>query len=212
MRWLWWIAIAASLAIIGAYLPLQWLHYIAKPLTTLLVVAMACSARPEVRGYRNAIVVGLLLSTFGDVFLMLPGDYFVHGLASFLLAHLAYLFAFTHRGRLFALAWPMVAYVVMAGAVLSLLWPSLPQALRLPVIVYVVVLAAMAAQAAVMWRLRRDRPSMLAAAGGLVFVVSDSMLAIDRFAAPFAAATLAVLATYWIAQSLIALSVVSREA
>lgn len=211
-RWLWWIAIGASLAIIGAYAPLPWLHYTAKPLTTLLIVAMACSARSSERGYRNAIVIGLLLSTCGDVFLMLPGDTFVFGLASFLLAHLAYLFAFCRRERLFALAWPLLAYVVVAGAVLSLLWPSLPQALRLPVIVYVVVLAAMAAQAAVMWRLRRDRPGMLAAAGGLVFVASDSMLAIDRFAAPFAAATLAVLATYWIAQTLIALSVVPREA
>ena len=206
VRWLGLTAVAAVLAIVGAYLPLAPLHYAAKPLTTLLIVAMVCTARSPERGYRNAIVVGLLLSTCGDVFLMLPGDYFVFGLASFLLAHIAYLCAFARRARLFAVAWPLLGYVVAAAIVLSILWPGLPQALRVPVIVYVVVLAAMAAQAAVAWRLRRDHASALAAAGGLFFIASDSMLAIDRFAAPFAAATLGVLATYWIAQSLIGLS------
>lgn len=207
--WLGLMAVAAVLAIVGAYLPSAPLHYVAKPLATLLIVAMVWTARSPERGYRNGIVAGLLLSTCGDVFLMVPGDYFVLGLASFLLAHLSYLFAFARRARLFTVAWPLLAYSVAAAIVLSILWPGLPQALRMPVVIYVVVLAAMAAQAAVVWRVRRDHASALAAAGGLFFIASDSMLAIDRFAAPFAAATLGVLATYWIAQSLIGLSVAS---
>ncbi|MGH8076140.1 MAG: lysoplasmalogenase, partial [Lysobacter sp.] len=156
-RWLGLVAIAAALAIVSAYLPLLWLHYVAKPLATLLIVAMVWSARSSERGYSSSIIVGLLLSTCGDVFLMLPGDYFVFGLASFLLAHVAYLFAFARRERLFAVTWPFLAYGAMAALVLSVLWPGLPQELRVPVIVYVVVLAAMAAQAAVVWRMRRDR-------------------------------------------------------
>lgn len=211
LRWLCLIATAAVLAIAGVYLPLPWLHYVAKPLATLLVVAMVWRRRSSERGYREGVLVGLLLSTLGDVFLMLPGDYFVFGLASFLFAHLTYLFAFARRERLFAVVWPLLAYAALAAIVLSVLWPDLPQALRVPVIVYVLVLAAMAAQAVAVWRQRRDRATALAAAGGLFFVASDSMLAIDRFVAPAAAATLAVLATYWIAQSLIGLSVEHGE-
>jgi len=211
VSWFCLIAVAAVLAIAGKYLPLPWLHYGAKPLTTLLIVAMVWRRPRSEPGYREGILVGLLLSTLGDVFLMLPGDYFVFGLASFLLAHLAYLFAFARRERLFAIVWPALAYAVSAAAALSMLWPKLPPALTGPVIVYAAILATMAAQAAAVWRRRRDRASAFAAAGGLFFVASDSLLGIETFVAPFAAAPLLVLATYWIAQTLIGASVARAE-
>jgi uncharacterized membrane protein YhhN len=204
--WLILIAIAAALAIAGVYLPLPWLHYVAKPMTTLLIVAMVWRASSSGSAYRNGIVIGLLLSTAGDVFLMLPGNYFLFGLASFLLAHLAYLFAFTRRARLFAIAWPMLACALSAALAVAALWSKLPRGLVLPVVVYAAVLAAMAAQALVVWRRRRDHPTLLAAVGGLFFMASDSMLSIESFVTPFAVAPLAVLTTYWIAQSLIGLS------
>lgn len=201
------IAVAALLAIVGAYAS-PWLHYLFKPLTTLLIVAMVWrhggAAEPA---YRRAIVTGLLLSTCGDVFLMLPGDWFVFGLGAFLCAHIAYLLGLARRARLFARVWPYLAYALLAGAVLSVLWAHLPGELRIPVIVYVAVLAAMAAQAAAVWRCGRSQSTAFAALGGAFFVASDATLAIDRFAAPFGAASAVVLATYWIAQSLIGLSV-----
>lgn len=211
LRWLCLIATAAALAIAGVYLSLPWLHYAAKPAATLLIAAMVWRTRSSEPGYRAGILAGLLLSTLGDVFLMLHADFFAFGLASFLLAHLAYLFAFTRRERLFAVAWPMLAYAAAALMALTVLWPELPQALHMPVLVYISILATMAAQAATVWRRRRDRASALAAAGGLFFVASDSMLAINQFVAPFAASALTVLATYWIAQSLIGLSTARGE-
>lgn len=198
----------AALAIAGAYgLGHPWLHWLCKPLATLLVSAMAWRLPSLEPTYKHAIIGGLLLSTLGDVFLMLPGDWFVFGLGSFLLAHLAYLWALTRRERLMARSWPFVLYAVIAGCVLIYLWPSLPAALRLPVVAYVIVLAGMAAQAAAVWSLRRDPATSAAAVGGAFFVASDATLAIDRFALPFAAAPALVLATYWIAQTGIALSV-----
>lgn len=208
--WLIAIAIAAALAIAGAIVPWPWLHYLAKPSATLLVLAMVARTPSSERGYRLGLLMGLALSTLGDVFLMLPGDWFVFGLGSFLCAHIAYLVALTRRARLFAATWPFLAYAVLAGIVLSVLWPHLPAELRVPVVVYVVVLAAMAAQAAAVWWRRRTHATALAALGGLSFVASDATLAIDRFAVPFAHASVAVLATYWVAQSLIGLSVRER--
>lgn len=197
------VALSAALAIAGAYAggAAIWLHYLFKPATTLLVAAMVwrlgAAADPR---YRRAIFAGLLLSTAGDAFLMLPGDWFVFGLASFLCAHLAYLAGLCRRARPFAAAWPFLAYAVLAGAVLAVLWPHLPGELRVPVVVYVAVLAAMAAQAAAVWRRRADAAGVAAAIGGACFVFSDATLAIDRFAAPFAAAQALVLISYWAAQ------------
>jgi uncharacterized membrane protein YhhN len=207
-RWAVLVGATAMLAIAGALLPdLRALHYVAKPLATLLVALLVWRALAPQADYRRAVLAGLLLSTLGDVWLMLPWDAFVAGLASFLVAHLAYLFAFTRRARLQFSRWPFLAYAVLAAAVLALLWPRLPDALRVPVVIYVVALAAMAAQAAVVALGQPSRSGRAAALGGLSFVVSDALLAIDRFHTPLPLAPLWVLASYWVAQFLIGRSV-----
>lgn len=195
------VAACATLAIAGAYLPATpWLHWLFKPLTTLAIAWTVWRAGTSLPRYRHWLLAGLLLSTVGDVFLMLPVDAFVPGLASFLLAHLAYLLALRQRAPWFATAWPLLVYALVACIVLGQLWPGLPTALRGPVVVYVAVLAAMAAQALAVWWRHRDAASASAAWGGACFVLSDALLAWDRFVAPFAAAAAAVLASYWLAQ------------
>lgn len=216
-RWILAIAAIALLAILGAIdYDLTWLHYLCKPLATLLVMAMVLAAGGGHGRYGRAVLVGLLLSTLGDVFLMLPQspsgpDWFTFGLASFLCAHVAYLVAFCGRAKLFAVKGPFVFYALLGGSVLAVLWSHLPGPLRVPVVAYVLVLATMAAQAGAVWRRIRDRSAVLAALGGAFFVASDATLAIDRFAAPFPAAVVIVLATYWSAQALIGLSCLDRR-
>lgn len=206
------VAASAALAIAGAYWPaMPWLHWVFKPLTTLLIAWSVWRTPSALPRYRTWLLVGLVLSTAGDVFLMLPIDAFVAGLASFLLAHLAYLIALKQRERLFATIWPFALYAVVAGLVLSQLWTGLPGELRVPVVVYVVVLAAMAAQALAVWWRRRDGAALYGAWGGACFVLSHALLAWDRFVAPFAAASLAVLASYWLAQWGLARSVPRRS-
>jgi uncharacterized membrane protein YhhN len=212
-RWVVAVALVSGLAIAGAVVPeLRWLHYACKPLATLLVAAMVAVAGHGAGRYRNAVLAGLLLSTLGDIFLMLPQasrgpDWFVFGLASFLFAHVAYLVAFCSRAKPLATTWPFLLYLAIALTVSAILWPHLPAGLKPPVAIYVLLLSAMAAQAAAAWCVLRDRASATAALGGVFFVASDASLAIDRFVAPFPAAVLLVLTTYWIAQVLIGLSV-----
>ena len=209
--WTTFVAIAASVAIGAHYLPLPILHWIAKPLATLLIVGMALSLSSADSAYRRWIVIGLLWSTLGDVFLMLPGDYFLYGLLSFLVAHIAYLVAFSRRERLLVRLAPFAAYALIAAAVMACLWPGIPAPMRIPVIVYVAALAAMAAQAAAIWVVRRDLASALAAIGGALFMLSDSLIAFNRFGEPFEASRGMVLTSYWMAQWLIACSVAARE-
>lgn len=212
-RWPFVIATVAALAIVGALQPdLRMLHYLCKPLATLLIALRVWRAREADPRYRGAVLSGLIASTAGDVFLMLPVDAFVAGLASFLVAHLAYLYALTRRRGLLPLRWPWAAYALLAGGVLALLWPGLPGGLRPAVVVYVMALAAMAAQAGSVALARRSRSTSAAAWGGASFVVSDALLAIDRFHTPLPAAAALVLMSYWTAQYLIGRSVWQHRA
>lgn len=205
------IATSAVLAIVAHYQHWLLLHWICKPLTTVLILAMVWSRSAADSRYRRWLAIGLLWSLAGDVFLMLPSDRFIAGLLCFLVAHAAYLVAFSGRARLFARWWPFVGYALIAGVVMALLWPGIPPGMRVPVLVYVLALGAMAAQAAATWVVRRDRPAAFAAVGGALFLVSDSLIAWNRFGDEFSAARLLILSSYWAAQWLLALSLPGRQ-
>lgn len=209
------LALAAAAAVVGVlairahYLEerQRWQVYAFKPLATLLILALALSLSPARPDYQWAIAAGLLLSTAGDVFLMLPRDRFVAGLASFLLAHLCYLRAFSIEVPFGAGLLLWLPFFAAGGMVVALVWPGLKPALRGPVVVYVIVIAAMAGQATGRWYASGSAVALAAAVGAGLFVVSDAVLAIDRFRWPFRAARAVTLSTYWAAQLLIAISV-----
>ena len=139
-------------------------------------------------------------SLAGDVALLWPQRGFLPGLIAFLLAHAAYLVAFTRDTRLAAQPLPFIVYAVVAAGILAVLWPGVPPALRAPIVAYVVALAAMAAQAAVVGL----ASSRLLALGGALFVLSDALLATNKFHGSLPLASLWILATYWAAQWCIA--------
>jgi uncharacterized membrane protein YhhN len=184
----------------------KWLVYLTKPLTTALLIGVAMSGRAADPRYRWAILVGLAFSLAGDIFLMLPGDRFVAGLASFLAAHIAYLIAFSLGVGFGSRPILLLPYAIVATVVMWILWPRLGK-LRVPVTIYVVALVAMAWQATTRAAVDHTEPAIAAAAGAALFVVSDATLAINRFRAPFRAAQAVVMSTYVVAQALIALSV-----
>ena len=146
------------------------------------------------------VVAGLGLSWAGDVALMKPGDAaFGLGLGSFLAAHLCYLASFRERRQREAVGGTglKLAYLVAWVALNALLLPRAGK-LRMPVFVYGATLAAMAVAAA-------ETGSPGVAAGGASFLVSDSVLALNRFgAAEIPAAGAVVMLTYTAAQGLIA--------
>lgn len=185
------------------------LVYAAKPLATALLLGVALSAAaPPSPSYRLLVSIGILFSLAGDVFLMLPGDRFLPGLVSFLFAHVLYVAAFLGAASPGA---PFVAaaapFALAATALVAWLWPKLPTGLKAPVAVYAAALSSMAAVALARALASSGAGAWGAATGALVFVVSDALLAADRFRGPIPFARPAVLATYYAAQLAIALSV-----
>ena len=134
------IFLTAMLAIYGEMVGRRTLVYVFKPLTTVLIIALAAQlpAEPASR-YRMAILAGLVLSLAGDVFLMLPADRFIAGVAAFLAAHLAYLTAFTSVVPLAASPSTFAAIAVVVAGILIALWRWLPAGMRAPLVVYAAI-------------------------------------------------------------------------
>jgi uncharacterized membrane protein YhhN len=182
------------------------LHYVTKPLTMVLIIAIArLGAEPPSIRYRRLVVAGLLFSLGGDVLLMLPGDYFLYGLSSFLVAQIFYILAFSSVGGFYRSWWAAALFALFGLGVMWLLWPNLGP-MRLPALAYVVAILVMAWQAMGQWRQTGRSRALLAFVGALFFVLSDTALALNRFGFSFEAAPLVVLSTYFSAQWLIALS------
>ncbi len=198
-------AITGALCIRGRYTQSRWLVYLFKPLTTGLIFAMALTAGASESLYGRLVAVAIIFSLVGDVFLMLPKDHFIQGLASFLVAHLVLIGAFT-------LEWPSVTWwllvlvAVPALGMRTVLAPHLGR-MKVPVTVYVAVIGTMVWFGCERWLALGSISGLLAAIGAMLFMFSDSVLALNRFRAEFRAADLMVLSTYYLSLWLIALSV-----
>jgi len=189
---------------VGMAAGVPWLRLAAKPLPVLTLVPLVWSARQRARpGVVPLTAVGLLFGAAGDV--ILERGHFVPGLVAFLLGHLAYVAAMTRDApRLAApLLLPVAAYT---AALLALVWDGLGP-MRLPVAVYGVVITAMLWRAAARAAARADRAATVGLVGAIVFAFSDSLIAVNRFYAPFTGASIAIMVTYWLAQVLIAASI-----
>lgn len=181
--------------------------YATKPLIVVSCLGIvAGGAASPTRGW---ILAGLGLSLGGDIALMLPGDYFVAGLALFLVAHLCYIRAFTLNGwRVSPLPSLLVGGYLML--MVALLVPVLGP-MRVPVAVYATVISIMAWQAVEQRAALETRAAALVAFGAVMFVASDTALAINRFLTPLAMERLLIMGTYALAQWAIALGASMQE-
>jgi len=203
---------SAAMATATGALGLTGLHYLFKPLTMgfaiIFIATRAYSTRA--RGQYNPhfhafLALALTASLLGDVFLMLPGnDYFIPGLASFLVAHLFYIVLFRQRMGWFPDRKALLIVLSLGAAMYAVLWGSLQDpALRLAVAVYVMAISLMTAQAIGRSAILGDNASRWVAVGACVFMLSDSLIALNRFLYPLPLAPLWVLLTYYAAQVLI---------
>ena len=200
---------AAALATASAALDIGWLHHICKPLA--LAIAIFLAARRAMKAgavtrFDGLLLAGLAASLAGDVLLMGSAKLFVPGLVCFLLAHLAYIALFRIGVGMFPRRGALVATLLVGAAMYAFLWQGgLPPALRIPVGIYVVVIAGMAAQAIGRAAVLRhtDPPALWVAVGACFFMLSDALLATNRFVSALPLASLWVLATYYAAQVLI---------
>lgn len=214
-----WLALFAALAAadwLALWRGWQRVNYVTKPAALFALLIWFCSAS-NCSSRLLPFGIGLAFSLLGDIWLMFSFRWFGFGLAAFLLAHLAYVIGFNLYPALFSMGAAAIGVLIIAAW--ALIFRRLRQSLRassahakmlVPVGVYSVVIAAMFYSAAsTLFRPEWDQAAALrAAAGGLLFFVSDTMLGYDRFVQPFPHARLCVRATYHCGQFLLIAGVV----
>lgn len=172
----------------------QWfaLEIVAKP-GVMIVLFVALFTTTGLEGARFWFGLGILLSLVGDVFLMLSVDrFFMAGLISFLLAHLAYIVGFNIPLPEVS-AWGLVLAIMIGWGgvrVIRRIVDSLSAKgqtrLRIPVLVYALVISLMLLSAALKltdlsWN---AGASLLVSIGAFLFYISDIILAWNKFVAP----------------------------
>jgi len=160
-----------------------------KPLLiSFLAIAYWQSCSRKLTPFDQSILVGLIFSWLGDVLLLFAGIQgkeilFLSGLGSFLLAHLFYIRAFIlfpGSGKtLFPLAL-LIIFVYLIG-ILSYLWPVLAGVFMIPVLLYSMVISIMGYFAYVFYKKNPTPASKAVVWGALLFMVSDSLIALDKF-------------------------------
>lgn len=185
----------------------RWQVYLFKPLTITLLLTLAMVSPPAAgRAYQLAISAGLACSLVGDVLLMLPHRRFAAGLASFFVAHLWYVAGLALGIPAGTAAFLLLPLAAAAFPLLWVLWPSLGR-MRWPVLLYVAAILVMVWRAWARGMALASVGASLAAAGATLFIISDAILAVNQFHRPIRHAQVKIIATYELAQALIALSV-----
>ena len=164
----------------------------------------------------RAVMGALVFSTLGDVLLMFSGPlFFLLGLFSFLLAHVFYIGAFVSvagfkNGFLARNPLWSLPFLTFPALLLVFLWDGIPAGMRVPVAIYAGVIAVMALSVLNLKGKIAGPAFTSLFAGALFFMLSDSLLALNKFGQAFEGAGMAIMVTYILGQFLLVRGVEQR--
>ena len=208
--WIILFLIVLAIDLFAAYSGNETLRYFSKPLLMPLLIVYFIFNTNTVASLKKWIVLALVFSWLGDVLLMFEARnniFFIFGLVAFLIAHIFYLLFYENILKLENLKknyWLFIPVLIYYVALIYLLSPHLGE-MKLPVRVYGVVISYMLIQAFQVARIKNRAASAMMITGAILFIASDSILAMNKFYQPFELAGIAIMITYGMAQLLITL-------
>jgi uncharacterized membrane protein YhhN len=170
------------------------------------VIVLVFLLSPEQSAYLVLVVVALAASWIGDLALSYEGRVpFVVGLVAFAAAHVAYIAAFMARSALSSTVLVVSGIVMTVFAVVVIRWlsPHRPAELKIPIIVYVVIISVMVSTA---FATHATVPDIRIPIAAVAFAVSDLFVARQRFVTPSRVNRIVGLPLYFIAQTIFALT------
>jgi uncharacterized membrane protein YhhN len=172
-------------------------NFVIKALPAISLSALALTTVSGSRG--KLLFVSLLLCAAGDVALELgAGKYFVIGLGFFLIAQIMFIVTFSRDFKMQRSRIPIIVILaIYALAIASIMTPSLKE-MAIPVYFYLTAITLMGIFAAL-----RAAKNKFTIYGALSFIVSDSIIAVNRFMVPVPAVDYIVMVTYYLALFLI---------
>jgi len=181
-------------------------EYIFKPLIIIWLMSYFVLQSRDVQSrLKKWVILALLFSWLGDVLLMFQEDnplFFLLGLSSFLIAHIFYIlfFHFVRMKERVKSKWYLLLMVAVYYAVLIVILSPYLGDMKLPVQIYAVVISFMFMLAMHMLFIKNKSAGLWMMMGALLFVISDSILAINKFYQSFEMAGIVVMLTYGLAQ------------
>ncbi|MFC0605519.1 lysoplasmalogenase [Winogradskyella pulchriflava] len=197
--------------ITGSTAALQTAHYIAKPSIVISLIFLFVKTSISLpKSVKRLTLLALLFSLLGDVLLMFVDTsehFFTFGLVAFLTAHIMYVLVFLkHRNKEKSPFGFIAILLIYAACLFNFLKDGLGDML-IPVIVYMIIILTMATTAF----LRKNRVNILSYGlvflGALSFMISDSILALNKFYQPIPLSNISIMLTYALAQFLIILGI-----
>ncbi len=175
------------------------LEIIFKPLlmTTLVVVYLIGVEKPNFW-----FVSGLFFSFWGDVFLLDKESYFIFGLASFLMAHIIYIkitIGFLEKHLTTKIISSAVPFILLFIGIIYLTYNNLGN-LLVPVIVYGITIATFGAVTLLNYRQEKRTEDLWLLLGAILFILSDSLIALNNFYSPKHLFNIAIIVLYIVAQ------------
>ncbi len=199
--------ISGILCIRAKYRVSKYQLLIFKPLTLILIISIVLFFPTIEQKYKLLILSGLLFSLLGDVFLIFPKQHFKKGLIAFLVGHICYIVAFIVSTGIHYTVWIYLPIIIVGIIYLKNIVPYSGKT-TLPLIIYVIIITIMGWMALEGLNSLRTTGALFAASGAVLFMISDSILAMNKFRKSFHSAELIILSTYFIAQWFLAFSVI----
>ncbi|WP_179344888.1 lysoplasmalogenase [Winogradskyella ursingii] len=197
--------------ITGSTETLTYAHYIAKPAIVASLIALFVKTSGELpKPIERLTVLALVFSLLGDILLMLVDNsqhFFTFGLIAFLIAHVMYVMVFLkHRNPNSKPFGFILILLVYASSLFYFLKDGLGEML-IPVVIYMLVILGMSTSAYI----RKGKVNVLSYGlvfiGAIFFMISDSILALNKFYQPLPFSDVSIMVTYSIAQFLIVLGI-----
>lgn len=195
--------IAAVADIYGIISANETVKTIAKPmLLTLLAVVYLVSVKKPIFWY----VLGMFFCFVGDVLLMFNGaNFFMYGLSAFLLGHIVYIkitSSFLPSDLTVKMISSAFPFVVFFTILMYLIYPNLGEML-IPVAFYGVTISTFGSVALLNYRSEKSTENLWLFIGALLFILSDSLIALNKFYEPNEIYGVSIMITYILAQFLI---------
>lgn len=192
---------------------LHFAHYFFKPLlvSSLLVYYLF---KTNFKPNYITLCLALLFSVLGDTFLMFDAiseTYFILGLVAFLIAHIMYCFLFLkNRNKKLNILKPLILFSVYGSLIFLVLKDYLANML-VPVVIYMLVILTMGLLAYLRKGSVNKISFTLVFYGALFFMLSDTILAINKFYYNIPLSSIFILSTYSIAQYLITFGIIKEK-
>ncbi|MFT4635197.1 MAG: putative membrane protein YhhN [Arenicella sp.] len=201
------VFISASMSVYAQLNQLDWLFIIFKPLTTILIiVALTMYANRRQPRYYRTVLAGLIACLLGDVFL-LNDNYFIFGLGAFLIAHLLFCYSFITLGGFKFYLIPLLILVAISTSFYLYLLPTLGS-FATPVAIYNSVIVLMVWQGVSLVIKHKNSVTRCVAVAVVLFMISDAVIALDKFVVGFSWSSAIILPLYWLSISMLSYSAI----